>query len=422
MTDTTSFKSSFLKEAAQRGFIFQCTDFAELDRLMADHSISAYIGFDPTARSLHVGSLVQIMLLRLLQKHGHKPVVLMGGGTARIGDPSFRDEMRSFMSEETIQTNIAGIKKCLSQFLNFGDQQNDVLLLNNAQWLDKLSYIQLLRDVGPHFSINRMLSFDSVKLRLQREQGLTFLEFNYSILQSYDFRELLRHYGVCLQLGGSDQWGNIVSGVDLIRRTDQKTVMGLTTPLLQTASGAKMGKTARGAVWLSDAFLSPFDYWQFWRNTEDADVGRFLKLFTELDVEECQRLGALKGADINQAKIILATQATTICHGKEAALAAQKAASETFQKGQINAADLPTYHIDRTLLEKGMPAHSLFKQVGLAQSGGQARRLIRGGGAYINNQPIRDENKSITLADLHDGAMTISSGKKKHILVKPKSD
>lgn len=412
------FKSSFMREAAARGFIFQCTDADALDALMAEKSVAAYIGFDPTADSLHVGSLIQIMMLRLLQKHGHRPIALVGGGTARIGDPSFREEARRLMTEDIIQTNLAGIEGCLRQFLTFGSGASEAALVNNADWLDKLAYIDLLRDVGVHFSINRMLAFDSVKNRLEREQGLTFLEFNYSILQSYDFRELNRRMDVVLQLGGSDQWGNIISGVELVRRTDQKSVMGLTTPLLTTSSGAKMGKTANGAVWLSEKRLPVFDYWQFWRNTEDADVGRFLRLFTELPLEECARLEALQGAEINEAKKVLATEATALCHGRNAALAAAEAARQTFEEGRVAAADLPVHEVAEADMAAGIPVFRLFAEAGLVKTNGEARRLVRGGGARLNNDVIQDENKLITQQDMVNGAIKLSAGKKHHVLVK----
>ncbi|GBQ40007.1 tyrosyl-tRNA synthetase [Acetobacter fabarum DSM 19596] len=407
-----------MREAAARGFIFQCTDAQALDALMERESISAYIGFDPTADSLHVGGLIQIMMLRLLQKHGHRPIALVGGGTARIGDPSFREEARRLMTDDIIQTNLAGIEGCLRQFLTFGTGPSDALLVNNADWLDKLAYIDLLRDVGVHFSINRMLAFDSVKNRLEREQGLTFLEFNYSILQSYDFRELSRKYGLVLQLGGSDQWGNIISGVELVRRTDQKSVMGLTTPLLTTSSGAKMGKTASGAVWLSEKRLPVFDYWQFWRNTEDADVGRFLRLFTDLPLEECARLESLPGAQINEAKKVLATEATALCHGREAALAAAEAARQTFEEGALTAADLPVHEVAQPDLAAGIPVFRLLVEAGLAKTNGEARRLVRGGGARLNNAVIADENRLIVEHDSVDGAIRLSAGKKHHVLVK----
>ncbi|MBV1837584.1 tyrosine--tRNA ligase [Acetobacter estunensis] len=413
-----TFRSRFMQEAEARGFVFQCTDAAALDAAMLAGPVCGYIGFDPTADSLHVGSATQIMLLRLLQKHGHRPIALLGGGTAKIGDPSFREEARSLMSEDTIATNIAGIERSLRQMMTFGDGPSDAILANNADWLDKLSYIDLLREVGVHFSVNRMLSFDSVRSRLEREQGLTFLEFNYSILQSYDFRELNRRYGVTLQMGGSDQWGNIVSGIDLVRRTDSKQVFGLTAPLLTTASGAKMGKSAKGAVWLSADKLPVFEYWQFWRNTEDADVGRFLKLFTDLPVEECDRLGAFEGADINEAKKILATEATALCHGRAAAEEAAETARRVFVSGQ-SAASLPTRTLPRADLQTGLPAFRLFAEAGLASSNGEARRLIRGGGARLNDAQITDEGQIISLADVVDGALKLSSGRKHHILVRP---
>ncbi|MFT9016845.1 MAG: tyrosine--tRNA ligase [Acetobacter sp.] len=414
----TGFRSSFMREAAARGFIFQCTDADALDALMDQQSVTAYIGFDPTADSLHVGSLIQIMMLRLLQKHGHRPIALVGGGTARIGDPSFREEARRLMTEDVIRTNLAGIEGCLRQFLTFGGGASEAVLVNNADWLDRLSYIELLRDVGVHFSINRMLAFDSVKSRLDREQGLTFLEFNYSILQSYDFRELSRTHGAVLQLGGSDQWGNIISGVELVRRTDQKSVMGLTTPLLTTASGAKMGKTANGAVWLSATHLPVFEYWQFWRNTEDADVGRFLRLFTDLSLEECAVLEALEGVGINEAKKVLATEATALCHGREAALAAAEAARQTFEEGRVTAADLPVHMLAAAVLDEGVPAFRLLAEAGLVKTNGEARRLVRGGGARLNNVAIEDENRLISMQDMVDGAIRLSAGRKHHVLVK----
>ncbi|MBV8091899.1 MAG: tyrosine--tRNA ligase, partial [Acetobacteraceae bacterium] len=351
-------QSGFLREATERGFIFQCTDLEQLDEALASGPFSAYIGFDCTADSLHVGSLLQIMILRLLQRHGHKPVVLMGGGTTRIGDPSFRDEARQLLSDEQIAANMAGIRRCFEPFLRFGEGPADAIMLNNADWLDRLGYIELLRDVGLHFSVNRMLSFDSVRTRLEREQGLTFLEFNYSILQSYDFRELYRRHGVRLQMGGSDQWGNIVSGVELIRRTEGQTVFGLTTPLIATASGAKMGKTARGAVWLTADRVSPYEYWQFWRNTEDADVGRFLRLFTELSLPEIETLEALPGAEINEAKKVLATEATALAHGRDAATLAAETARQTFEQGKA-ADSLPTVTVSTAELDGGIPAYRL---------------------------------------------------------------
>lgn len=410
-------KSGFLTEAKARGFVFQCTDEAALDDALLSHSVAGYIGFDPTGNSLHVGHMVQIMLLRLLQKHGHKTVALLGGGTAKIGDPSFREEARQLMTDATIAENIAGIRRNIEPFLTFGDGPADAVMANNADWLDKLGYIELLREVGPHFSISRMLAFDSVKSRLDREQGLTFLEFNYSILQSYDFRELNRRYGVNLQMGGSDQWGNIVSGVDLVRRTDAKTVYGLTAPLITTASGAKMGKTAKGAVWLTAERTSPFDYWQFWRNTEDADVGRFLKLFTDLPLEEIARLEALSGSEINEAKKILATETTALAHGRDAALAAAETARRAFEEGA--AVDtLPTVTVPAAELAAGIPAFALLVQAGMAATNGEARRLIRGGGARLNDVAFSEEAQIVSASDLRDGALKLSAGKKQHKLIR----
>jgi tyrosyl-tRNA synthetase len=409
--------SEFLHAAIERGYVFQCTDEAALDAALLAGPVSGYIGFDCTADSLHVGHMMQIMLLRLMQRHGHRPVALMGGGTTRIGDPSFREEARQLLSDEQIAANMAGIRRNIEPFLTFGDGPSDAILANNADWLDKLGYIDLLREIGPHFSINRMLTFDSVKSRLDREQGLTFLEFNYAILQSYDFRELNRRHGVTLQMGGSDQWGNIVSGVDLVRRTDQKPVYGLTAPLITTASGAKMGKTAKGAVWLTGEKLSPYDYWQFWRNTEDADVGRFLRLFTELPIEETRRLEALGGAEINEAKKILATEATALCHGPAAAARAAETAQATFERGET-ADSLPTHLVNPADLAQGLPAIKLLVDSGLVTSNGEARRLIRGGGARLNDQPIADEALIITAHDLRDGAMKLSAGRKQHRLIR----
>ena len=423
--------SDFLREASERGFVFQCTDAAALDAAFAAGPAAAYIGFDCTADSLHVGSLVQIMLLRLLQRHGHKPVVLMGGGTTRIGDPSGKDEARQMLTDEQIGTNMAGIRGCLTQFLHFGDGASDAVMVNNADWLDTLNYIGVLRDVGPHFTVNRMMSFDSVRLRLEREQPLTFLEFNYMILQSYDFRELHRRMGVAVQMGGSDQWGNIVSGVELVRRTEGKQTWGLTTPLIETASGAKMGKTARGAVWLTADRLPPFEYWQFWRNTEDADVGRFLRLFTDLPLAEVARMERLAGAEINEAKHALANTATEIAHGREAAQAAAAAARQVFPisaslgaTGEMRVelkleAGLPGIEVARDELERGIPTFQLLVASGLASSNGEARRLIRGGGARVNDEVVADETVLGSNADLRQGAIKLSAGRKHHRLVRP---
>jgi tyrosyl-tRNA synthetase len=414
--------SPFLQEATDRGFVFQCTDTEALDAALRAGVVSAYIGFDCTADSLHVGNLVGIMILRLLQKHGHRPVALVGGGTTRIGDPSGKDESRQLLTDAQIAANMAGIRRNFGPFLKFGDGTSDdaptdAIMPNNDDWLSALGYIPLLREVGVHFTINRMLSFDSVRLRLEREQPLTFLEFNYMILQSYDFRELNRRYGVTLQMGGSDQWGNIVAGAELVRRTDGKQVFGLTTPLITTASGAKMGKSVQGAVWLSADRLSPYDYWQFWRNTEDGDVGRFLRLYTDLPLAEIARLEALDGAEINEAKKILATEATTLLHGAPAAEQAAETARRAFEEGE-SVDTLPGVDVARGELETGIPAFRLFAIAGLATSNGEARRLIRSGGARVNDQPIKDEGHTIGVADLHDGAIKLSAGRKQHRLVR----
>jgi tyrosyl-tRNA synthetase len=409
--------NSFLDEATARGFVFQCTDPGALAASMHAAPITAYIGFDCTADSLHVGSLVQIMILRLLQKHGHKPLVLLGGGTTRIGDPSGKDESRQLLTDETIAANMAGIRRCFTPFLRFGGGPSDAMLANNAEWLDALGYIPLLRDVGIHFTINRMLSFDSVKLRLDREQPLTFLEFNYMILQSYDFRELSRRHGVTLQIGGSDQWGNIVAGMELTRRTDAKSVHGLTTPLITTASGGKMGKTAQGAVWLTADRLSPYDYWQFWRNTEDADVGRFMRLFTDLPLPEIARLELLGGAEINEAKKILATEATALAHGTDQAAQAAETARRAFEEGEA-VATLPTITVPAADLRIGIPAFRLFALAGLAASNAEARRLIRGGGAKVNDEVVSEEGQLLAADLLREGAIKLSAGRKQHRLVK----
>jgi tyrosyl-tRNA synthetase len=409
--------NSFLDEATARGFVFQCTDTEALAASMRAAPITAYIGFDCTADSLHVGSLVQIMILRLLQKHGHKPLVLLGGGTTRIGDPSGKDESRQLLTDETIAANMAGIRRCFTPFLRFGAGPSDAVLANNADWLDRLGYISLLRDVGIHFTINRMLGFDSVKLRLDREQPLTFLEFNYMILQSYDFRELSRRHGVTLQIGGSDQWGNIVAGMELTRRTDAKSVYGLTTPLITTASGGKMGKTAQGAIWLTADRLSPYDYWQFWRNTDDADVGRFLRLFTDLPLPEIGRLEALGGAEINEAKKILATEATALAHGLDQAAQAAQTARRAFEEGEATTT-LPTVTVPFEDLRIGVPAFRLFALAGLAARNAEARRLIRGGGAKVNDELVTAEGQLLAADLLRDGAIKLSAGRKQHRLVK----
>ncbi|HVZ08324.1 tyrosine--tRNA ligase [Rhodopila sp.] len=408
---------TFLEEAAARGFIFQCTDTEALAAAMRAAPIRAYIGFDCTADSLHVGSLVQIMILRLLQKHGHKPIVLLGGGTTRIGDPSGKDESRQMLTDAAIAANMAGIRRCFGPFLRFGAGAADAMMTNNADWLDRLAYIDLLRDIGTHFTVNRMMTFDSIRLRLEREQPLTFLEFNYMILQSYDFRELHRRHGVTLQIGGSDQWGNIVAGMELTRRTDGKHVFGLTTPLITTASGAKMGKTAQGAVWLTDDRVSAYEYWQFWRNTEDADVGRFLRLFTDLPLNEIAGLERLRGADINEAKKVLATEATALAHGRDKAEAAAETARRAFEEGEA-AETLPSIEVPAGDLAEGIPAFRLFALAGLAGSNGEARRLIRGGGARVNDAPISDEGTVISAALVRDGAIKLSAGRKHHRLVR----
>ena len=412
MTDQP--KSDFMRVMAERGFLADCTDPAGLDALLRAGPVTAYIGFDATAPSLHVGSLVQIMMLRWLQKTGHRPVVLMGGGTSKIGDPSFRDEARSLLDAARIAENIAGIGQVFARYLAFGEAG---LMLDNAAWLDDLGYIAFLRDIGRHFSVNRMLAFESVKTRLDREQSLSFLEFNYMLLQAYDFLELYRRTGCRLQMGGSDQWGNIVSGIDLTRRIAGVEVFGLTSPLLTTASGAKMGKTAQGAVWLNADMLSAYEFWQYWRNTADADVGRFLKLFTELPVAECDRLGALAGAEINEAKAVLAREATTLAHGAEAAAAAEATARETFEAGGAGA-ELPVVALSPAELgEHGLPVAQLFVRAGLAASGKEAKRLIEGGGARLGEETVRDPGLLVT-ADRLSRPLRLSAGKKRHALAR----
>ena len=409
-------KSAFLTELISRGFMHQATNLDGLDSLASQQPISAYIGFDCTADSLHVGSLIQIMMLRLLQKHGHKPIVLMGGGTTKVGDPSGKDEARPLLSDQDIEENKAGIRRIFEKYLTFGDGPSDSVMVDNADWLDGLAYIKFLRDFGSHFSINRMMGMESVKIRLEREQNLSFLEFNYAILQAYDFRELRRRYGCALQMGGSDQWGNIVTGIDLTRRVDGQEVFGLTSPLITTASGAKMGKSAAGAVWLNEDKLSAFDFWQFWRNTEDADVGRFLLLFTELPEGDIKQLEALEGADINTAKTTLANAVTTLCHGEEAAQAAETTARQSFSEGAI-ADGLPTLEI----AEGDLGTLSLidaFIQIGLASSKGEVRRLIRGGGARLNNQALTEEDKTVDAADFdEEGKALIAAGKKRRAVL-----
>ena len=408
-------RSDLIRSFSERGYIHQATNIEGLDERAAQQIIPAYIGFDCTADSLHVGSLVQIMMLRALQKAGHKPIVLMGGGTTKVGDPSGKDAARPLLSEHDIEQNKNGIFSVFKKYLTFGDGPTDAVMVDNASWLDDLAYIRFLRDYGPHFSVNRMLGMDSVKLRLEREQPLSFLEFNYAILQAYDFLELRRRYGCLLQMGGSDQWGNIVTGIDLTRRVDGQEIYGLTSPLITTASGAKMGKTADGAIWLNDDRLSAFDFWQFWRNSEDADVARFLALFTELPMDEVKRLGNLEGAEINEAKIVLADEATTLCHGADAARGARETAQQTFFGAGVSEG-LPQEQLSRDeAADIGMIA-ALVK-VGFAKSNGEARRLIRGGGARLNDVAITDEDHGLAESDFVDGRAKISAGKKRHALL-----
>ena len=415
----TKARSTFLAAAEERGFIHQVTDRGGLDALLAAGPVTSYIGFDCTADSLHVGSLLQIMLLRLWQQTGNKPIVLMGGGTTKVGDPSGRDEARRLLSEAEIAANMAGIRRVFERFLKFGDGRTDAVMVDNAEWLDRLEYIPFLREYGRHFSVNRMLSMDSVKLRLDREQPLSFLEFNYMVLQAYDFVELARRYKCAVQMGGSDQWGNIVMGVELGRRAEERALHGLTSPLVTTASGAKMGKTAQGAVWLNAERLSTYDYWQYWRNTEDADVGHFLRLFTDLPIAEIRQLEALRDSEINQAKIVLATEATALAHGRKAADEAAQTARQVFAEGGIGA-DLPVTETSKAELGTGRPAIHFFHRTGLAPSLSEARRLIRGGGARVNDKVVTDENVTLSLADLNaEGVIKLSAGKKRHALVKP---
>ncbi len=414
-----SFKSEFLRTLDERGFIHQGSDFAGLDALARNGEVVGYIGFDCTAVSLHIGSLIQIMMLHWLQRTGNKPIALMGGGTTRVGDPSGRDQSRKLLSVDEIEANKEGIKQVFARFLRFGSGKSDAVMLDNADWLTKLNYIEFLRDVGRHFSVNRMLSMDSVKLRLERDQEMSFIEFNYMCLQAYDFVELSRRVGCNLQMGGSDQWGNIVTGVDLGRRMGTPQLYALTTPLLTTASGAKMGKTAAGAVWLNGELFSPYDYWQFWRNTEDADVGRFLRLFTLLPLPEIARLEALRGAEINEAKKTLANEATRLLHGDEAADAAAKTARETFEEGTL-ASSLPTVEIPRTEFEAGLGVLAAFVRAGLVSSNGEARRQIKGGGLRLNDVPITDERALLGASDLSpEGVAKLSLGRKRHVLLKP---
>ena len=409
-------KSEFLTAMLERGFLQDCTDLEGLDERLLEGPVAAYIGFDATADSLHVGSLIQIMMLRWWQRTGNKPVILMGGGTTKIGDPSGKDESRQLMPEEKIARNIAGIGKVFEKYITFGKGRTDAIMINNAEWLDDLNYIEFLRDYGKHFTINRMIAMDSVKLRLDREQPLTFLEFNYMLLQAYDFMALNKNYGVALQMGGSDQWGNIVNGIDLTRRINQSQVFGLTSPLLTKADGSKMGKSASGAIWLNEDKLSSYEFWQFWRNTLDADVGKFLRLFTELPLEECDRLAAMEGSDINEAKIVLANEVTALCHGAEAAKAAEATAREVFEKGGVGD-DLPTLELTAEDIGDGISFTQLLVRSGLVGSGKDAKRVIAGGGARLNDEPVSDAGLMLSADDIA-ATPKISSSKKKHALIK----
>jgi len=414
-----AFKSDFLRTLSERGFIHQISDEAGLDALMAKETVTAYIGFDPTAPSLHAGGLIQIMMLHWLQQTGHRPVALMGGGTGMVGDPSFKEEARQLMTLETIASNIDSIKRVFSRYLTFGDGPRDAIMVDNGDWLRGLNYLDFLRDVGRYFSVNRMLSFDSVKLRLDRQQSLSFLEFNYMILQAYDFVELNRRHGVRLQMGGSDQWGNIVNGIDLGHRLGTPQLYALTSPLLTTASGAKMGKSLSGAVWLNPDMLSAYDFWQYWRNTEDADVERFLRLYTTLPLAEIARLAALGGAEINEAKKVLATEVTAMLHGRADAEAAAETARKTFEEGAL-AESLPTVELPAAEIEAGIGVLSLFVRAGLAASNGEARRHVQGGAVRVNDQAVSDDKRVVGSGDVTaDGVVKLSLGKKKHILVRP---
>lgn len=408
-------KSDFLAVMMARGFLADCTDYQGLDDALSRGVVPAYIGFDATAPSLHVGSLIQIMMLRWLQKTGHKPIILMGGGTTKVGDPSFRSDERPLLTPDLIDQNIAGIKQVFASYVTYGQGSTDAIMVNNAEWLDGLNYLDFLRDIGRHFSINRMLSFESVKSRLDREQSLSFLEFNYMILQAYDFLELNRRYGCLLQMGGSDQWGNIVNGIDLTRRVLDQEIFGLTSPLLTTSDGAKMGKSAAGAVWLNADMRSAYEFWQFWRNTDDADVGRFLKLYTEIAVEDCDRLGALQGSEINEAKIRLANEITTLCHGANAAAAAEATSREVFEKGGVGD-DLPTLALTRAELGDGISIVQLFVRSGLAGSGKEAKRLIADNGAKLDDGPLTDAGLMLDAMAL-SSPIKLSAGKKRHALV-----
>ena len=421
----SSYKSDFIKIITERGYVQDCSDIDALDSQANREILNAYIGFDCTAPSLHAGSLLQIMLLRWLQRTGHRPIVLMGGGTTKIGDPSGKDEGRQLLSNEKINENMDGIKKVFSKYLSFGDRPSDAIMVNNSDWLDELDYINFLRNYGSHFTVNRMLKFDSVRLRLEREQPLTFLEFNYMILQAYDFLELARRYNCRLQMGGSDQWGNIINGVELGRRIDQVSLFGLTSPLLTRGSGAKMGKSADGAIWLNNLSsyqehqTSAYDFWQYWRNTEDNDVGRFLRLFTELPINEISKLELLEGAELNEAKKILATNVTAMCHGPDAAKEAELTAQQTFESGGVGAG-LKTHEIAKSDLDAGIKTLEILFLSGLVASRGEARRLIKGGGCRVNDKLVSNELQIVDLKDLNlDGIIKLSAGKKRHVLIRP---
>ena len=411
-------KSDFLRVMRERGYVHQITDAEALDAAFRSGVVTTYVGYDCTADSLHIGSLISIMMLRWLQKTGHRPIALMGGGTTKVGDPTDKDQQRPLLTDAVIEANLAGIKGVFQKFLSFGEGPTDAVMVNNADWLEKLGYVEFLREFGVHFSVNRMLAFDSVKLRLEREQPLSFLEFNYMLMQATDFFELNRRLGCTLQMGGSDQWGNIVNGVELIRRMAGRQAFGLTTPLLTTASGEKMGKTVGGAVWLNAERLSPYDYWQMWRNTEDADVGKFLKLFTELPLDEIERLAALRGTEINDAKKVLANEATTLLHGAPAAEAAAQAARAAFEEGRLSG-DLPTFEITRDHFEAGLPLATVAADAGLASSRSEARRLAQGGGLRVNDAVETDGQRVLGIADLNaDGVLKLAAGRKKIVLVK----
>ncbi|MDG2299720.1 MAG: tyrosine--tRNA ligase [Planktomarina sp.] len=408
-------KSEFMAVMLQRGFLADCTDYQGLDDALSSGIVPAYIGFDATAKSLHVGSLIQIMMLRWLQKTGHKPITLMGGGTTKVGDPSFRADERPLLTEAKIEENISGIKRVFESYISYDDGPTGALMLNNSEWLENLNYLDFLRDIGRHFSVNRMLSFESVKSRIDREQSLSFLEFNYMILQAYDFLELNRRYGCLFQMGGSDQWGNIVNGIDLTRRVLDHEIFGLTSQLLTTSDGKKMGKSLTGAIWLNAEMLSPYEFWQFWRNTTDADTGRFLKLYTDLPIDECDRLGALQGSEINEAKSILANETTALLHGRHSAEAAQTTAREVFENGGMGN-ELPTLKISSEDIGDGISIVQLLVKSGLVNTGKEAKRLISENGAKLNDVPLSDAGLLIKIDDL-EMPLKLSKGKKKHTLV-----